>query len=263
VGLPQGQTVTAGSSAFFSVAANGDAPLRYQWFFASAPLESATNAILQLATVQPAQAGHYFVVVTNTYGSATSGVAVLTVSQPPRLDIGRSNGAPRLELFGVPGYAYAVEHTPVIPTNTWVSLTNTTLTSDTWRFVDSSAGSIPQRYYRARQLDFAPVSLNGKTVVATVTNDGPFTVTLVYGFGTFTQTNGGDFQTGTYAYVKTGPVTAWISDQTTAPPELAGNTSTAQLTFTSPSGGVFVSNNATPGDAIETAIGIFQINDSP
>ena len=263
-GVPQGQLVTAGGTAFFSVAANGAAPLRYQWLFAHVPLEGATNSILWLTNVQPAQAGHYSVIVTNAYGSATSGVAVLNVSVPPRLDIRWSNGLPHLELSGVPGHAYAVEQAPEIPwASAWLSLTNATLTSYTWQFADASATHTQRRYYRARQSDFAPDYLNGKTIVATVTNTGPFTVTLVYGFGTFTQTNGIETQMGVYSYIKTGPVTARINDQTTAPPDVAGNTSTAHLTFTSPTGGAFVSNYSDPGGPVETSTGTFQISDSP
>ncbi len=264
VGLPRGQTVAAGGSAFFSVAANGTAPLHFQWLFGNTPLDGATNSILWLTNVQPAQAGLYTAVATNAFGSATSGVAVLTVSVPPRLDIRWTNGVSRLGLFGVVGYAYAVEYAPKLPwTTAWSSLTNTTLISDAWHFEDTSSANAHQRYYRARQLDFAPDFLNGKTIVGTVTNIGPFSVTLVYGFGTFTQTNGLQTQSGTYSYFKTGPVTAWISDQSTASPEVAGNISTTQLTFTSPTEGAFVNNSFTPGDPIETAIGTFQLSNSP
>ena len=49
--------------------------------------------------MQPAEAGYYTVVVSNPYGSATSGVAVLTVTVPPRLGIHWSSGLPRLDLF--------------------------------------------------------------------------------------------------------------------------------------------------------------------
>lgn len=61
---------------------------------------------------------------------------------------------------------------------TWLNLTNVTLTSDPWRGIDTSIANTQQRYYRARQLNFAPDSFAGKTVVATVTNAGPFVVTL-------------------------------------------------------------------------------------
>lgn len=264
VGLPWGQTVPVGGSAFFSVAADGTGPLHYQWMFGNAPLDGETNSVLWRTNVPPAQAGYYYAVVTNAHGSATSGVAVLTLSVPPRLDIRWTNGFPRLGLSGVAGYAYAVEHAPQIPSaGAWSGLTNTTLTSTNWWFADTSASGVPQRYYRARQLEFAPDFLVGKTIAATATNFGPVSVTLTYGVNTFTQTNGSDIQYGTYYYVRTSPVTARIHDQTTAPPEVAGNISTAQLIFTSSTNGTFVSNSFTPGDPVDTAIGAFQISNSP
>ena len=82
-GQPQSQTVAAGSSATFTVAAAGAAPLNYQWQFNGADLPGATSTSVTLADVQPANAGNYTVVVTNSTGSVTSAVAVLTVLVPP------------------------------------------------------------------------------------------------------------------------------------------------------------------------------------
>ena len=79
---PQSQTVAAGSSATFMVAAAGAAPLNYQWQFDGANMSGATSASLTLTGVQPANAGIYTVVVTNSASSVTSAVAVLTVPLP-------------------------------------------------------------------------------------------------------------------------------------------------------------------------------------
>ena len=76
---PQSQSVVAGGNVSFSITASGTAPLRYQWRFNGANLSGATNTSLGLTGVQPANAGNYTVVVTNSAGSATSAVAVLTV----------------------------------------------------------------------------------------------------------------------------------------------------------------------------------------
>lgn len=78
---PLSQTILAGQSAGFSVTAFGAPPLAYQWFFTNAIVD-ATNATLALADVSSTNAGNYFVVVTNDYGSATSSIAVLTVANP-------------------------------------------------------------------------------------------------------------------------------------------------------------------------------------
>src|SRR5205807_1639347 len=79
---PLSQTAVAGSSATFTVAATGTAPLGLQWKFNGANLSGATNLTLRLDNVQPAQAGTYSVRVSNPYGSAQSSSAQLTVNVP-------------------------------------------------------------------------------------------------------------------------------------------------------------------------------------
>src|SRR5262249_27765459 len=76
---PLNQTVYAGSSVNFSAAADGALPLSWQWYFKGAAVANATSSNLSLTAVTTNQAGGYFVVVTNNFGSDTSQVAVLTV----------------------------------------------------------------------------------------------------------------------------------------------------------------------------------------
>ena len=73
------QTVVAGSNAVLTIASAGEGPLSYQWYFKATPLAGATNATLTLSNAQPAQAGNYFIIVSNSFGSVTSQVATLTV----------------------------------------------------------------------------------------------------------------------------------------------------------------------------------------
>ena len=79
---PTNQTVGAGQSAAFTVAAAGTAPLSYQWRFnATNNLDWATNAFLIITNAESTHAGSYSVVVMNPYGPAvTSAVAILTVN---------------------------------------------------------------------------------------------------------------------------------------------------------------------------------------
>jgi pectate lyase len=80
---PQDTDALAGQDATFNVVASGTLPLSYQWYFnTNTLLTDATDATLSLTNVQPANAGWYFAVVTNGYGSATSAVAQLTVNLP-------------------------------------------------------------------------------------------------------------------------------------------------------------------------------------
>lgn len=77
---PESQTVFAGTTASFSVAANGSAPLHYQWQFNATNLPNATNAALSLTNVTSANAGNYLVIVSNNINSVTSDVVTLTVA---------------------------------------------------------------------------------------------------------------------------------------------------------------------------------------
>jgi len=77
---PQSQTVAIGSNAVFTVAADGTAPLAYQWRFNGTNLSGANATTLALTNVQFTNAGNYSVVITNIAGSITSSVATLTVN---------------------------------------------------------------------------------------------------------------------------------------------------------------------------------------
>jgi len=81
VGQPLNQSVASGQTAAFSVAVNGTLPLSYQWYFnTNTPLANATNSVLTLADSQLADVGTYFVVVSNSYGVASSAAATLAVT---------------------------------------------------------------------------------------------------------------------------------------------------------------------------------------
>jgi hypothetical protein len=80
---PTNLTVLAGQSASLSVVATGSALLGYQWRFNGSDWLGATNSSLTLPDAQYTDQGSYCVVVTNSYGSVTSDVAILTVLSPP------------------------------------------------------------------------------------------------------------------------------------------------------------------------------------
>jgi hypothetical protein len=78
---PQSQTVFLGSTASFSVNANGSRPLSYQWSVNATNIAAATNATLILTNVQVAQSGNaYSVMVSNPVGSTNSSNALLMVN---------------------------------------------------------------------------------------------------------------------------------------------------------------------------------------
>jgi hypothetical protein len=80
---PQDQTVPAGGTATFSVAALGLTPFNYQWFRNGAIIPGATSPGLSIPNVQPADNGSQFSVrVGNAAGSLSSRQATLTVQTP-------------------------------------------------------------------------------------------------------------------------------------------------------------------------------------
>ena len=83
---PGSLTGTQSQSAIFTVNAVGSAPLNCQWQFNGAPISGATATNYTIASAQSTDAGSYYVVVTNSLGSITSSVAVLTVILPPTID---------------------------------------------------------------------------------------------------------------------------------------------------------------------------------
>ena len=72
-----------GEPVEFSVLASSSIPLplSYQWKRNGITIQGATTATLSLNSVQGTNAGNYFVVVTNQYGSVRSSNASLTLSQ--------------------------------------------------------------------------------------------------------------------------------------------------------------------------------------
>jgi hypothetical protein len=77
---PASQTVSAGDNATFTVAATGSGTLSYQWFFGNTAISGATSSTLTVSNVQAANAGSYFVTVSNSVGSVNSNTATLTVN---------------------------------------------------------------------------------------------------------------------------------------------------------------------------------------
>jgi hypothetical protein len=77
--LPAGITNLMGQPAAFTVVASGTAPLSYQWRFNGARIPGATTNVLFFASSQPSNSGNYSVVVTNSFGAVTSGIASLLV----------------------------------------------------------------------------------------------------------------------------------------------------------------------------------------
>ncbi|HKQ37342.1 MAG TPA: S8 family serine peptidase, partial [Verrucomicrobiae bacterium] len=82
---PQGMRVLDGTNIAFGVEAAGGFPLSYQWQREGTNVPSQTNATLSFVNTQGTMNGSYRVVLSNSYGKATSMVAQLTVLTRPHI----------------------------------------------------------------------------------------------------------------------------------------------------------------------------------
>ncbi len=76
---PAGTLVLAGNTVTLNSAADGTAPISYQWLFGGVAIGGATNASLVMTNVQMTNAGSYSVIVSNAFGTVTSSTGVLNV----------------------------------------------------------------------------------------------------------------------------------------------------------------------------------------
>lgn len=83
---PVSTTNYAGHIVRFTVLADGTLPLSYQWYKAATPVAGATSSTLSFTCAAADDGAAYKAIVTNTFGSATSAVATLTVSTGLTLD---------------------------------------------------------------------------------------------------------------------------------------------------------------------------------
>lgn len=151
---PQSQTVLWGGTATFTVVAFGAGVLDYQWRFngtnilsATTNVSTAATNVLVLTNVQPSQAGNYSVRVPSVYGSALSANATLTVS-PAHLGVGMH---PFLTITGTVGKTLGIQYTTdLAQSNSWINLTNLTLTAPVQEWIDTSVDAVgsPKRFYR-------------------------------------------------------------------------------------------------------------------
>jgi hypothetical protein len=121
----------------------------YQWYInGTNALGGATNALLRLTNVQPAQAGSYTVVVTDPAGAVTSAPALLSVILPVVRTV-----VPAVHLLGGTGSLLHLECADSLAGSAppWFSFTNVTLGSGPQLGFDLSQPLPAQRFYRTWQ----------------------------------------------------------------------------------------------------------------
>jgi hypothetical protein len=147
---PQSRTVNQGENATFTLTATGTA-LSYQWRLNGANIGGATASSFEQTNAQPAHAGGYAVVLTNSLSSLTSAVAMLTVKVPApvkfeMIDLSATNQV-RVFVSSEPGSSVTLYASSNLVE--WIVVTNLVNTSGTVGFSESLSGDAPQRFYRA------------------------------------------------------------------------------------------------------------------
>ena len=150
---PQSRTNFISTEATFSVTATGDAPLAYQWRFNNAPIAAATSPSLSVTNVHAPQAGNYTVVITNSGGSITSAVAVLTVILPVPASLNQASrstgGVFQMTLTGSDGARYEIQSNTNLNQTNWITIGFVTNAGGATVFSDLLATNVPQNFYRA------------------------------------------------------------------------------------------------------------------
>jgi hypothetical protein len=138
-----------GKSATFGVEAWGS-DLSIQWFDNGVAISGATNQTLDFPSIQLTNAGRYTVVVSSPLGSVTNTPEAVVVN-PAGVSLGLYPG---VTISGVVGYNYIIQTTTDLSnTNSWVTLTNLTLTQPVQIWVDTNSdASLPANPYRFYQV---------------------------------------------------------------------------------------------------------------
>ncbi len=102
---PQSTNLTIGQNAILSVAADGTAPLNYQWVLNGTNLLWATTPAITLTNASYLTVGQYSAVVTNAFGKATSASATIGLSAVPII----TNGPVSTEVYLGRDASFSVE----------------------------------------------------------------------------------------------------------------------------------------------------------
>lgn len=147
---PVSQTVMQSRSAGFWVAANGSSPMTYQWSLNGLPLPGATGSSIGFSNAQPASAGTYKVIVSNSGGSATSSAASLTVLPSTPVIFSSAQMTPagfKLQLSVSSGFTYVISASANMLD--WVPISTNSATSSSMTVMDTTATNFNHRFYRA------------------------------------------------------------------------------------------------------------------
>ena len=184
---PLGMTNVAGSTVSFTSHAVGNALLGYQWFFTGGSLTGATNAALTLTNIQSTNAGKYWIIATNSYGSATSSVVALVITNSigPTNVVNSPDEAGLRAAIKIGGWVGLGFNGTVTITNTITISNNVILDGENVAAV-ISGGNAVRLFYVAPGATFCATNLtlaNGSSIVTNGTPGTPADAGAIYNNG--------------------------------------------------------------------------------
>jgi hypothetical protein len=157
VTAPQSQTNYAGKNVNLSVTASGTAPFAYQWqdggisLANGGTISGANSNVLTIAPATITNSGSYQVIVTNSSGSATSGVAIVSIVPVPQFAVSLTGNNVALSASGgVVGSNYVVQvSTNLANSSSWTPIiTNVVPSNGSITFTDTNSALAGVRFYR-------------------------------------------------------------------------------------------------------------------
>jgi hypothetical protein len=150
---PRDQAIRLGESATLSVLSAGDGPLLYQWYQGQSGdttgiLAGATNSIYTASGL--ATNAMYWVSVGNSLGTVDSATASVTVfpANAAKLQLHIISALPGLIIDGIAGTTYRIEYSTGLPSTNWTPVTDLSLATSPFTFIDSGGLTGKTKFYR-------------------------------------------------------------------------------------------------------------------
>ena len=138
---PVTQVISPGQQCVFSADASGTPEPAFQWRFQGENIAGATNRTYSISSAGISAVGWYDVVASNRAGTA--------ISTPASLSFCALKMLSAVFLDGPVGSTYLIEAADVLQPLSWYTVTNITVTTQPFVYIDYSSATNSKCFYRA------------------------------------------------------------------------------------------------------------------